>query len=158
MGKKKSKTARKQELEAVDDDIIYLYIDNPYGVGKGADLRKQCAALTDLSNWIYHMLGDPKERAVRSLPDRILAHSGITSVILPVEVPSRDEEKVSHLLGWHDFHKFVDMKKPEMQLKFRDGADMQRATVRISTLQAEDTLLGSRKFIIMHVGQALLGV
>lgn len=138
-GKKKSKTARRQELQAVDDDIIYLYIDNPYGVGRGADLRRSGKALEEVSNWIYTMLGGLDEHSISCLPDRILAHSQTTtSVILPLEVRGRDEEKVSYLLGFHDFYKLVA------------GGDMQHATVRISKVQSEDILLGSRELITMH--------
>ncbi|KAG9001521.1 hypothetical protein FRB94_006538 [Tulasnella sp. JGI-2019a] len=141
MGKKKSKTARAQEKSQVDPDVIFLYIENPYGMGPGANLSKGGQPLNDISNWIHRMVGDAKAHGLDNAPDRLWAHTQRTEIFLPIDIQGRDEDKVRYLLGEHLWTRFCDASNSHVVQKLggHEGFN-QSSTVYIATMQSEQAL------------------
>ncbi|KAG8905064.1 hypothetical protein FRB99_000753 [Tulasnella sp. 403] len=137
MGKRRNKG--KTKALPPDDDKIYLYLENPFGMGTGADLRSDRRALAPLSQWIHHMVGD---HGIRQ-PEFVWTHPKTTAVILTLEVPGRDEQQVQYLLGLHRWKDFV---RPSSRIllvispRNPTAALDQVSTVSLCTLQAEDDI------------------
>lgn len=145
MGRKKSAVARAEELEP-DDDYIYLYIENPYGMGTGANLSAGGVHLTDISNWIHHMVGTAP--GLDGAADVLFSQRSRSGIITRVPVSNRDENKVLCLLGNHRWMEFVDTTKSHVLHKLGGAEGVEKySTVFISTLQNEDDISGKRESI-----------
>ena len=97
--------ARKKHVPGPPDtNTIYVWIENPVGMGSGGDLRQEKSPhLYLLSQWLL-FLG---EKTGTKPAGYVWSKPKTTSVIVPFEVPGRDESKIQHILGHHDWDQLL---------------------------------------------------
>lgn len=135
MGRKGKNKAPKRP----DPDTVYLFIENPFGVGAGADLGKGSLPLVALSNWIHRMF--PRTPDALPAPSMVWSRPKQPGLILPVHVPANDHEKVKHLLGVHDWETFVNPGAITLQFMGHPTAVGVRSKIYLCSLNNEDDIV-----------------
>ncbi|KAG8962664.1 hypothetical protein FRC03_003917 [Tulasnella sp. 419] len=137
MGKKNKLKVR----PAFDEDTLYLYMENPYGMGHyPTDLRdgyrsaQGNGAFQRISQWIHYLTG-PSLQA-----KSLYCKPNSADIIVPIEVDGREESRIRHLLGYHRWINFVLPESPFLK-QFGARWAEQISTIYMCTEQTEDRLV-----------------